>query len=79
MWKIYLEIVKRPAGIEGFLLLAKGWIVERIDELGQRLRGIGLGRVDGLAHHFERALPSLPQSVAADETAKASKEDEVVA
>ena len=30
MWKIYLETVKPPAGIEGFLLLAKGWIIERI-------------------------------------------------
>ena len=27
--KVRLEIVKRPAGTKGFLLLPKGWVVER--------------------------------------------------
>jgi putative transposase len=42
--KIRLDIVKRPEGTKGFLLLPKGWIVERTFAWFGRYRRLAKGR-----------------------------------
>ncbi len=48
-WLRFLEIVKRPAGSKGFVLVAKRWIVERTLAW--------LSRCRRLSKDYERSLP----------------------